>query len=61
MIRLFAAHPTAANILMLIIIVIGFIAVPTLQRDTFPVVPPSVIEVRVAYPGASPADRKSVV
>ncbi len=56
MIRLFATHPTAANILMLALIVLGLVALPTLQRDTFPVVAPSEVEVRIAYPGASPAE-----
>ncbi|MFC2967525.1 efflux RND transporter permease subunit [Acidimangrovimonas pyrenivorans] len=56
MIRLFAAHPTAANILMLALIGLGLAAVPALQRDTFPVVAPSDVEVRIAYPGASPAE-----
>jgi len=61
MIRLFAGHPTAANILMLIIMVVGLMTVPTLQRDTFPVVPASVVEVRVAYPGASPAEVEQAI
>ncbi|WP_323785783.1 efflux RND transporter permease subunit [Thalassovita sp.] len=56
MIRLFAVHPTAANILMLALLVLGIAAVPTLQRDTFPVTPPSEVEIRIAYPGASPAE-----
>ncbi|WP_116132023.1 efflux RND transporter permease subunit [Tropicimonas sp. IMCC34043] len=55
MIRLFATHPTAANILMLAFIVLGLAAAPTLQRDTFPAVPPTDVEVRIAYPGATPA------
>ena len=41
MIRLFAAHPTAANILMLAFIVLGLAAAPSLQRDTFPLVAPT--------------------
>jgi len=56
MIRLFAAHPTAANILMLAFLGLGLFALPTLQRDTFPLVPPSDVEVRISYPGASPAE-----
>jgi HAE1 family hydrophobic/amphiphilic exporter-1 len=56
MIRLFAAHPTAANILMLAFIGLGLFALPTLQRDTFPLIPPSDVEVRIQYPGASPAE-----
>ena len=56
MIRLFALHPTAANILMLALAVLGLAALPTLQRDTFPLTPPSLVELRIAYPGASPAE-----
>ena len=55
MIQLFARHPTAANILMLALVALGLAALPSLQRDTFPVVPPSEVEIRIAYPGASPA------
>ncbi|PHP68040.1 acriflavin resistance protein [Zhengella mangrovi] len=56
MIALFARHPTAANILMLALMGLGLVALPLLQRDTFPVIPASVVEVRIAYPGASTAD-----
>ena len=56
MIRLFAAHPTAANILMLAFIVLGLAAAPNLQRDTFPLVAPTLVEVRIAYPGATSAE-----
>lgn len=56
MIGLFARHPTAGNILMVALIGLGLFALPTLQRDTFPVIPPTVVEVRIAYPGAAPAE-----
>ncbi len=56
MIALFARHRTAANILMFALVALGLFALPTLQRDTFPVIPPSVVEVKIAYPGASPAE-----
>ena len=56
MIRLLAIHPTAANILMLAFIVLGLAAAPNLQRDTFPLVPPALVEVRIAYSGATPAE-----
>ena len=56
MIRLFAVHPTAANILMLAVLIVGLAALPGLQRDSFPVIPPTEVEARIAYPGASPAD-----
>lgn len=56
MIRLFAGHRTAANILMLAIAGLGLLALPMLQRDTFPATPPSEVSVRIAYPGAAPAE-----
>lgn len=56
MIATFARHKTASNILMLALIGLGLFALPTLQRDTFPVVPPTDVETRIAYPGASPAE-----
>lgn len=56
MIRYFIAHPTAANLLMVSIILVGLLALPKLQRDTFPVIPATEVEVRVSYPGASAVD-----
>ncbi|MCR8549419.1 efflux RND transporter permease subunit [Salipiger sp. P9] len=56
MIRLFALHPTAANILMIALLALGLSALPKLQRDTFPLVAPSDVEIRIAYPGATPAE-----
>ncbi len=56
MIRYFVTHPTASNLLMLIIIVLGLTALPKLQRDTFPVTPATEVEVRLAYPGATALD-----
>ena len=53
MIALFTRHATAANILMLLFIGLGIAA---LQRDSFPEIPPSDVEVRIVYPGAAPAD-----
>lgn len=56
MIRLFAGHRTAANILMIAIVVLGGLALPSLQRDTFPLTPSTEVSVRITYPGASPAE-----
>ena len=53
MIRYFAGHPTAANLLMLLLIAAGLMALPTLRRETFPDFSVDVVEVRVVYPGAS--------
>lgn len=52
MIRFFAAHPTAANLIMLVLLGAGAISIPSLQRETFPRIEPRRVEVQVPYPGA---------
>nr|WP_320142362.1 efflux RND transporter permease subunit [uncultured Cohaesibacter sp.] len=61
MIRYFAKHPTAANLLMVGILLIGILALPKLQRDTFPATDPTQVEVRVSYPGATALDVEGAV
>lgn len=61
MIRYFGNHPTAANVLMIAIAVVGLVALPKLQRDTFPVVPATEVEIRASYPGATPADIENAI
>lgn len=61
MIRFFAAHPTAANLLMIFLIVIGLSSLPGMKRETFPDFTPQEIEVRVPYPGASSEDVESAI
>jgi len=56
MIRYFAAHPTAANIVMLAIIALGLAALPGLNKESFPIVDKYQVQVSVAYPGASATD-----
>ncbi len=56
MIRFFAAHPTAGNLLMLLLMAIGIATLPQLKRETFPEVKAYSAEIRVAYPGATPSD-----
>ena len=53
MIRYFAAHPTAANILMFIILLLGAAALPDINKETFPEIKLYKVQVTVAYPGAS--------
>jgi hydrophobic/amphiphilic exporter-1 (mainly G- bacteria), HAE1 family len=60
-IRYFGSHPTAANILMIALIVLGLVALPKLQRDTFPVVPATEVEIRVSYPGATPSEVEDAI
>ncbi|MDH3217914.1 MAG: efflux RND transporter permease subunit [Gammaproteobacteria bacterium] len=56
MIRYFAAHPTAANILMFIIVLLGITALPELNKETFPEIKLYKVQVTVNYPGASAAE-----
>jgi len=60
-IRYFGTHPTAANMLMIAIAVLGLAALPKLQRDTFPVIPATEVEIRASYPGATPADVEDAI
>ena len=53
MIGYFARHPTAANLLMISILLLGALGLGDLRRETFPEFTPSVVTVTVAYPGAS--------
>lgn len=53
MIRYFASHQTAANILMFIIVLVGFLVLPTLNKETFPEIDTNKVNVSVIYPGAS--------
>lgn len=55
-IRYFAAHPTAANILMMVIVLLGLATLPTLNKETFPQLKASLVSVSVPYPGASPSE-----
>jgi HAE1 family hydrophobic/amphiphilic exporter-1 len=56
MIRFFAAHPTAANLLMLLLVGIGAVTLPQIKRETFPVIDTYSVDIRVPYPGATPVD-----
>ncbi len=56
MIRWFTAHPVVANVLMLAIIAFGITSLPKLNKESFPTLKPSKVQVRVVYPGATPAD-----
>ncbi len=56
MIRYFAQHPTAGNILMMAIIAIGLFSLTNLNKESFPLLDPSKVKVTMAYPGANPAD-----
>jgi hydrophobic/amphiphilic exporter-1 (mainly G- bacteria), HAE1 family len=57
----FAGHPTAANLLMAGILVLGLIAAPTLKRETFPEFAATEAEIRVAYPGATAGEVEQAI
>ena len=60
-IRFFAAHPTAANLMMIAFLVVGIFSLPNLQRETFPRIEPRKVSVSIAYPGARPEDVEQAV
>lgn len=61
MLRFFTAHPTAANLLMIILLAMGFLTISKLQRETFPDFAASKVQIIVPYPGAAPADVEEAV
>jgi len=56
MIRYFAGHPTAANLLMAVFLLAGLASLPNLKRETLPDFSPEEVEVKIDYPGASAED-----
>jgi multidrug efflux pump subunit AcrB len=61
MIRFFAGHRTAANLLMIAFLAAGIFSWPQLQRATFPRLEPSRVEVTVIYPGARAEDVEEAI
>ncbi|QFT33972.1 Toluene efflux pump membrane transporter TtgE [Labrenzia sp. THAF82] len=61
MIRYFTQHPTAANLLMAGLIVIGLIKAPSLVMETFPQIPFKEVSVSIAFPGAASGDVEQAV
>ena len=61
MIRYFARHPTASNILMMAVIALGLASLGQLNKESFPQLKPSKVQVTVVYPGASPGDAENAL
>lgn len=57
----FAAHPTAANLLMLLFLAMGVLALPKMIRETFPDFTPTEIQITAVYPGATAEDVEEAV
>ncbi|PWQ97541.1 efflux RND transporter permease subunit [Leucothrix arctica] len=61
MIRFFAEHPTASNILMVAIVAVGLATLPGLNKETFPALELNTFNVTAVYPGASTADVEEAI
>lgn len=56
MIAFFTRHPTAANLLMISLLVLGLVSLPDIKRETFPEFTPMYVVASIVYPGASPQE-----
>ena len=56
MIDFFARHPTAANLLMVVMLAAGLLSIGNLRRETFPDALPTEVQVSVVFPGATPEE-----
>ena len=61
MIRWFAGHPTAANLLLILFMAVGAFALPTLVRETFPDFRDTEVEVVVVYRGATAGEVEEAI
>ncbi|WP_104203365.1 efflux RND transporter permease subunit [Billgrantia saliphila] len=61
MIRWFAGHPTAANLLLVLLIAAGLFALPQLKRETLPDYRAVEASIEVTYRGASATDVEDAV
>ncbi|MGD8931795.1 MAG: efflux RND transporter permease subunit, partial [Chromatiales bacterium] len=61
MIEFFARHPTAGNLLLVFLCLLGVAALPSLQRETFPDFAAEEVQVQVVYPGASAEDVEEAI
>ena len=59
LVRLFARHPTAGNLLMLLMVMLGLVALGGINRQFFPEFGLDLIRVQVDWPGATAEDAES--
>lgn len=57
----FVHNPVAANLLMLVLVVGGLLALPTIRQEEFPSVDTDLVRVSVEYPGATPEEAEESV
>lgn len=61
MIKKFAKHPTAANLLMIIFLVMGALSISSILRETFPEYISTQVQIQAIYPGASTEEVEEAV
>lgn len=61
MIRWFAGHPTASNLLLILILAMGVFVAPSLTRETFPAYLPPEVSISMEYRGATAADVEEAI
>lgn len=61
MISYFTRHATAANLLMLTLLVAGILLVQDVKRESLPDITPSEVEIKIIYPGASAAEIEEAI
>ncbi len=61
MVSFLSAHPTAANLLMILFLALGAISIGDLKRETFPDFSIDAVEVTAVYPGATAEDVEASV
>ena len=57
----FVDNPVAANLLMLIMLVGGFVSLLSMHKEEFPNIEPGIITINVPYLGAAPAEVEKAV
>ncbi|HPQ87833.1 MAG TPA: efflux RND transporter permease subunit, partial [Gammaproteobacteria bacterium] len=57
----FAVNPVAANLLMAIIIIVGLFSLSSIRKEMFPSTQINMVNVTVAFPGASPSEVEEAV
>lgn len=57
----FAVNPVAANLLMILILFIGFLSLSSIRKEMFPSTQVNMVTVSVAFPGASPSEVEEAV
>jgi multidrug efflux pump subunit AcrB len=61
MLKWFAEHPTAANLTMIAIVIMGFVSLSSQQRETFPRISNDKVSINVIYPGSTSGEVEDAI